>query len=362
MDVIALHRGGFATAVAPLGTALTAGPLSTIQPEEGQARHSETQLQELWRLSPEPVLCFDGDSAGQRAALRALNRALPLLKPGRSLRFAVLPPGEDPDSLIRARGADSFAEVLAAARPLVEVLWQSELAERPIDTPERRADLKSRLERRARDIADSEVQREYRRVLTDRYYELTRGGQDFRQGRDFRDRESRSGPRRFQPLRVEAPPPPPIPGRAHRQIFLGLLLRHPALIGDWVEELAEIEMPEPDLDRLQHEILQNCEAFAGLDAERLEQHLGSCGFADAVGALARAIAAHAGFATGGEDDPEVIRNGLSETLVLLRAQAPGDLDAAEHAFAADASDENWQRLKALKEREAEDGPVGGLNW
>lgn len=120
--------------------------------------------------------------------------------------------------------------------------------------------------------------------------------------------------------------------------------------------------PEPELDRLQREILENCEAFVGLDAARLQQHLGSCGFADTVGALARAIAAHAGFATGGEDDPEMIRHGLNETLVLLRAQASGDLDAAERAFAADASDDNWRRLKALKEREAEDGPVGGLNF
>ncbi len=86
MDVIALHRAGFASAVAPLGTALT-----------------EFQLQELWRLAPEPILCFDGDAAGQRAAARALRRALPLLQPGRSLRFAALPPGEDPDSLIRRR-------------------------------------------------------------------------------------------------------------------------------------------------------------------------------------------------------------------------------------------------------------------
>jgi DNA primase len=333
MDVIALHRAGFATAVAPLGTALT-----------------ETQLQELWRLSPEPVLCFDGDSAGQRAALRALNRALPLLKPGRSLRFARVPAGEDPDSLIRARGPDSFAEVLAAARPLVELLWQSELAERPIDTPERRADLKARLERRARDIADGEVQREYRRVLSDRYYELTRGSRDFRPGRQ-----------RFQPMRVETPPPLPTPGRSQRQIFLGLLLRYPGLIAHWIEELAPIEMPEPELDSLKRQILENSDAFAGLDAERLQQHLGSCGFADTVGVLARAITAHAGFATG-EDDPEVIRNGLNEALALLRGQAPGDLDEAERAFAADPSDENWRLFKALKEREAEDGPVGGLNW
>src|SRR5713226_2379633 len=146
MDVIALHRAGFATAVAPLGTALT-----------------EMQLRELWRLSPEPVLCFDGDSAGQRAALRALFRALPLLTPGRSLRFAALPPGEDPDSLVRGAGPSAVAEVLAGARPLSEMLWQAELGARPIDTPERRADLEHRLMAQAGLIADRTVQGEYRR-------------------------------------------------------------------------------------------------------------------------------------------------------------------------------------------------------
>src|SRR5271163_5142751 len=95
MDVIALHCAGFTIAVAPLGTALT-----------------ESHLGELWRLAPEPVLCFDGDAAGQRAAARAAVRALPLLAPGHSLRFATLPPGEDPDSLIRASGAPAFAELL----------------------------------------------------------------------------------------------------------------------------------------------------------------------------------------------------------------------------------------------------------
>src|SRR4051794_1342420 len=157
MDVIALHRAGFATAVAPLGTALT-----------------EAQLQELWRLSPEPVLCFDGDTAGQRAALRALHRALPLLKPGRSLRLATLPPGEDPDSLIRTRGRPGFGEVLAGARPLSEMLWQSELAAGPIDTPERRADLEQRLMQAAGLIGDRVVQGEYRRFLRERLFQLGR--------------------------------------------------------------------------------------------------------------------------------------------------------------------------------------------
>ena len=122
MDVITLHRAGFPSAVAPLGTALT-----------------EFQLHELWRLGPEPVLCFDGDAAGQRAALRALHRALPLLRPGYSLRFAALPSGEDPDTLIRRGRHSVFEQALAAARPLADMLWESEVRGTPRDTPERLA-------------------------------------------------------------------------------------------------------------------------------------------------------------------------------------------------------------------------------
>src|SRR5437588_7477334 len=109
MDVIALHRAGFGTAVAPLGTALT-----------------EAQLEELWKLAPEPVLCFDGDAAGERAALRAAERALPLLRPGQSLRFAALPAGEDPDTLILRYGAEAMRSTLDAARPLGEIVWAIE--------------------------------------------------------------------------------------------------------------------------------------------------------------------------------------------------------------------------------------------
>ena len=157
MDVIALHRAGFTTAVAPLGTALT-----------------EAHLGELWRLAPEPVLCFDGDAAGQRAAIRALHRALPLLKPGHSLRFVTLPAGEDPDSLIRHSGAPAFADILKAARPLAEMLWQTELAAKSIETPERRADLERRVMAHADAIADRTVQAQYRRFLRERLFALGR--------------------------------------------------------------------------------------------------------------------------------------------------------------------------------------------
>ena len=144
MDVIALHLAGFETAVAPLGTALT-----------------EQQIALLWRLAAEPVLCFDGDQAGQRAAARAAERALPMLKPGYSLRFAMLPPGEDPDSLVRNRGPEAMRAILATARPLRDVLLEGEIAGQAFDTPERRAGLRQRLRAMAGRIEDRETQQEY---------------------------------------------------------------------------------------------------------------------------------------------------------------------------------------------------------
>ena len=339
MDVIALHRAGFGTAVAPLGTALT-----------------ETQLAELWRLSPEPILCFDGDAAGQRAALRALDRALPLLQPGRSLRFAALPAGEDPDSLVRTGGASAFAAALAAARPLSEMLWQAEFLARPIDTPERRADLERRLMAHVGVIADRAVQGEYRRFLRDRLFQLGRpakrpGGRTMR----------RTGGSPGAALLPEAPPPlPGSPGRRNRQLFLAILARHPSLIEEWLEEIAAIEVPEPELDSLRRAILEIAHSNPGVDAEQLRQHLALCGHAENLNALTDTVARHAGFAARGGDDLEVIRLGLTETLQLLRARHPSDRADVARAFGADASDENWQRLKAVKDREAQEGPVGGF--
>ena len=340
MDVIALYRAGFATAVASLGTALT-----------------EMQLAELWRLSPEPVLCFDGDTAGQRAALRALGRALPILQPGRSLRFAALPPGEDPDSLIRGAGPAIFAAILTAARPLSEMLWQAELAARPIDTPERRADLERRLMAQAGLIADRTVQNEYRRFLRDRLFQLGRVGRPA-------PGSARGSRRGAVPSALEREgPPPPLPGspgRRNREVFLAVFVRWPGMIEEWIEEIAAIDVPEPELDSLRRAILEIAHAHPGLDAGGLQQHLANCGHAEILSALTVTVARHAGFAARGGDDPEVIRLGLTETLQLLRAQHPGDREAASRAFGADMSDENWQRLKALKDREAQDGPVGGF--
>ena len=139
-----------------------------------------------------------------------------------------------------------------------------------------------------------------------------------------------------------------------------MFVRWPGLIEEWIEEIAAIEVPEPELDSLRRAILDIAHAHPGLDAGALQQHLANCGHAEILSALSITVARHAGFAAHGGDDPEVIRLGLTETLQLLRAQHPGDRDAAFRAFGADMSDENWQRLKALKDREAQDGPVGGF--
>jgi DNA primase len=154
-DAIACWRAGIA-AVAPLGTALT-----------------EEQMALLWRYHPEPTLCFDGDAAGQRAAHKALDRALPLLQPGRSFRFALLPGGQDPDDLIRASGPGALHAELAAAQPFAAALFEREHAEaQPLDTPERRAALKVRLRKLAASIADADLSAAYKINLLQAYERL----------------------------------------------------------------------------------------------------------------------------------------------------------------------------------------------
>ena len=155
VDVIAMVTAGYAATVAPLGTALTGD-----------------QLALLWKMADEPILCFDGDAAGRRAAYRAIDLALPHIKPGKSLLFAALPDGHDPDDLVRSGGAGAIADVLAGARPLGEVLWTRETESARIDTPERRAGLEARINELTNSIADEAVRRYYRQDLRERLRNL----------------------------------------------------------------------------------------------------------------------------------------------------------------------------------------------
>src|SRR5216683_2131522 len=155
IDVIAMVTAGFEATVAPLGTALTAD-----------------QLVLLWKMADEPTLCFDGDAAGHRAAYRAVDLALPQLLPGKSLKFASLPEGHDPDDLVRAGGRDAVNEVLGSARPLAHVLWMRETEAGGFDTPERRAALEARLGEVTAGIGDDSVRKYYRREFGDRLRRL----------------------------------------------------------------------------------------------------------------------------------------------------------------------------------------------
>src|SRR6201996_1141353 len=151
VDVIAMVGAGFAGCVAPLGTALT-----------------ENQLALLWKMADEPILCFDGDKAGQKAAYRAADLALPNLLPGKSLRFALLPEGQDPDDLARSGGRGAIEEVISAARPLADMLWSREIEGGNFATPERRAALEARINELSNGIRDEVVRRYYRQDLTER--------------------------------------------------------------------------------------------------------------------------------------------------------------------------------------------------
>lgn len=157
MDVIALSQAGFKETVAPLGTALT-----------------EDQIQLLWRMAPEPILCFDGDAAGRKAAFRAIDVALHMLKPGLSLRFAFLPDGVDPDDLVRESGAEGLDAVLAKARPMVDVLFEREWGDGDWNTPERRAGLEVRMKKVTAGIADEAIRNHYERDIRNRLFEAWR--------------------------------------------------------------------------------------------------------------------------------------------------------------------------------------------
>jgi DNA primase len=155
MDVVALAAAGIAEAVAPLGTALT-----------------EHQIERLWRVTECPTLCFDGDAAGQRAAMKAVTRALPLLRPGHSLRIVTLPDGMDPDDVVKKRGREAMLDLLGTARSLVDVLWDGEREAAPLATPEDKAGLKARLLAHCETIQHPDIKTLYRRELLDRFGEL----------------------------------------------------------------------------------------------------------------------------------------------------------------------------------------------
>lgn len=259
MDVIALHQAGFRGAVAPLGTALTA-----------------EQMEELWRLTPEPILCFDGDAAGARAAARAAEAALPLVSAERSLKLATLPPGEDPDTLVVKGGAPAFQAVLDGARGLGDALFGLIAEGRPVATPEQRAALVTRLDQAAASIADRALAGEYRRLLRDRFYQATRPARGGAPGR--------------KPLAPARPRPVITPERtrtAQAAALLGIALNHPWLLPEVEESLGGLDFGAGAAAQCRAAMLAWLSAGHELDSAALMDHLDRGGLGEFAAALLR---------------------------------------------------------------------------
>jgi DNA primase len=257
VDVIAMVTAGYAAAVAPLGTALT-----------------EDQLALIWKMSDEPVLCFDGDGAGRRAAYRAVDLALPHIRPGKTVRFALLPEGQDPDDLVRSGGREAISEVIGAAQGLADMLWQRETEAGGFDTPERRAGLDQRIAEVTNVIGDASVRKYYRQDLDERVrtlfapaarenaprWERGRFGETSRwQGKGRQGR--RPAPRevlgatsaRLATSQIVRGARNVLPSR--EALILLSVVNHPWLLETHAEELAELEFRHADGDRLRRAIL-----------------------------------------------------------------------------------------------------------
>ncbi len=270
MDVIACQRANVA-AVAPLGTALT-----------------EEQMELLWRIHPEPTLSFDGDKAGLRAAYRSLDRALPLLKPGRSFRFALLSGGQDPDDVLRERGAAVLRDQLIETKPFVEVLFDREREAEPLDTPERRAGLKGRLRQAAASIQDKDLSEAYRNELLARFDALFPAQTAFRQSAGAWTRRGPPGPSRSS-----------LEGKAAAERLTTALLPaaaalaqgaldDPQRLDDHLEAVETYGFGDPKLDGLAKEIIRLRLESDGLDSGTLNRHLAKSGYGALLSEITKA--------------------------------------------------------------------------
>jgi DNA primase len=343
MDVIALVRAGFAHAVAPLGTAFT-----------------EDQLHMLWKSAPEPVLAFDGDEAGRKAALRAAHMALPHLKAGHSLRFAFLPSGEDPDTLIAHSGAGAMAGLIDTATPLVELLWRAETEGKDFSTPERLAGLERSLNEIAAQVGDGQIGGYYREAFKEKVFTTYKRRAAAPGGR------AGAGPRtpprdgfRRGPFRPGINPRP-LPGspeavspalrqnrlvragsEAARQVketeLAGLLWEDPQIALRHSEILAELPVLDPSLDRLRAELLNLAASGSSLEKAGVQTHFARLGLAEFVARLTPRTPLPDGEpqeAGTAEDDPEArflraardlraLADGPSEHSRLLDARKSG---------------------------------------
>jgi DNA primase len=342
MDAIACHQAGFKGTVAPLGTALT-----------------EEQMLVLWKMIPhdrkEPVLCFDGDSAGYRAAVRAIDRVLPLLKPNQSVRFAFLPEGDDPDTFIQENGAEAFKELISTkAVSALDFIWTHHTAGQKFDTPETRAGLSALLDEIAVRIPDSQLQYHYKAAFREKTRALFQAAPTF-------SKQAASGFQKKGGLYQKGPPAPkvtlpPLSKKKSQsltpQILLLSLINHPGIYGSVQDCVHQIEPDSPELQRLYDGMLDIFDSTGGegLDREAVVSHLTSLGLADIVNRLANErLYIHAGFARPDADPEKVLEGWKSFWDQWDKSRLLDDIEAAKAALRTSFTSENQDRMIALQQ-------------
>ncbi|MGH6769722.1 MAG: DNA primase [Xanthobacteraceae bacterium] len=361
VDVIAMVEAGFEAAVAPLGTALT-----------------EDQLALMWKMADEPVLCFDGDAAGRRAAYRAVDIALPLLAPGKSLRFVTLPEGSDPDDLVRSGGREAVAELVAQAAPLAQVLWMRETEAGPFDTPERRAALEARLGDVLTQIGAESVRRHYRADFGGRLRALfeppvpPRSPRDRRQPWNERGRYGAGGRRGNAPPRASGAPyaggpyvvmSPQLAAspvhRGHRgavpkreALILQAVLNHPWLLHDHLEDLAGIEFRHPETEKLKAALIDIFAHDGAPDPETIRRELGRRDLANALERIEKAITTTSVWGSRPEAGPEDALMTWNQLIALHRQwhSLLRELKDAELALGREPTEANYSWLQDVKAR------------
>ncbi|TIN26628.1 DNA primase [Mesorhizobium sp.] len=357
MDVIALAQAGFENVVAPLGTALT-----------------ENQLELLWRMAGEPVLCFDGDQAGLKAAWRAADMALPAVQAGRSVRFALLPEGKDPDDLVKAEGPDAFGAVLSEARPLADLLWMRETAGGIFDTPERRAELEKTLRELTSRIRDESLRYHYQQEMRERvlsFFGAQRGArhayqggrQDGRSGGRFQGKGSTAGGQFArggnaggrtaitESLGRSALVKRGGEGMSVREAtIIAALVNHPALIDENFAHVEFLDLANTDLKRLHAAILDAMAHDMANDRNAVIATIERAGCGEIwarVVALIKRARQWPALETAGLDDA---RDAFSQALHLQRSARTlhKELKQAEAALASDPTDENYRHLVEIQ--------------
>jgi len=341
LDVIAAVAAGFEGAVAPLGTAMT-----------------EEHLQMLWRMSDTPVLCFDGDAAGQRAAERVAGLVLPHLAPGKTVRIATLPEGQDPDDLIKAQGRGAFQEVIDRARSLSEVIWSLETGGLVPETPEARAALEARLRERANAIGDGSVRRHYAQAFDEKLRAFftpvrpdrwqSRSGGNLRRGFGTRGQASprvviSEGLRNSLQRRTAEP-------TSREAVILLSLINHPVLAEERFEELATLDFDTPAARGLLSELLDLVMRHNDISAEDLRAALGVRGFGDTIQRMELVLARQGVWQISAEIARIDAQTGLNHALALhnKKVQLNRELKAAEAALGEDPSEETFERLRDIK--------------